>query len=137
MNSMPIINLDAANLTKEEQELAKGIVNPRTGALRATKPQVKVIDHGIDPDDPNGYYHIYTHEGGRTAYIWRHVAFMVSPRRQHQCMPTLDFCDLDGTMEEIREESAKLRNIADRIVETVPAEQQHGLHRWARAFGYA
>lgn len=87
---------------------------------------------------------------GRVAYVWRMVAFTISPIRQHQCMPvTADFDVYDyyvnGTNEygrqsfdhsAIREECKRLDAIADAIIDRVPKSEWHGTRSWARAFGH-
>jgi len=127
MYHMPKLDLDAANLTKEERELAQGILatqGPNKGNLRASKPKVtrtKMADG------------TWQREGGEMAYIWRNVAFMVSPNPKHQCLPMMAFCDLPGEWgDEQRELAARLDDIADRIAATAPAAWLHGgVARWA------
>jgi len=130
---MPKLNLEAAGLTPQEYELAKGIIATRgknKGALRASKPKVERTDLG--PESPGSYYHKWQIEGGETAYIWRMVAFYISPKHQHQCMPcTADF-DLEASNYQDRMAKAKeLDAIVDKIVDTVPKAQWHGVRRWA------
>ena len=59
--NMPIINLD--NLDDQEKAIAEKIIG-RGGKLRSSNPS-----------------------DGEAAYVWRMVAFMVSPKPQHQCIP--------------------------------------------------
>ena len=132
---MPHIDLSKANLTDEELELAKGIINARTGQLRASKPKVERYYTGTR--DRYGREEIDTTDTGKTAYIWRMVAFYVSPRRTHQCMPVMAFCDIPGSvMDEGRKAlEAHLDDIAKRIADTVPATQWHSLRVWGPSLG--
>lgn len=131
---MPHIDLSKAELTDEELELAKGIINTRTGQLRASKPTVNRFESGRDKYNLPLYD---TDDTGKTAYIWRMVAFYVSPRRTHQCMPVMAFCDIPGSvMDEGRKAlEAHLDDIAKRIADTVPATQWHSLRVWGPSLG--
>jgi len=133
---MPRIDLDRANLSPWERRIAEGIVNSRTGRLRASKPPVKHTDLGLDPEDPNGFRHLYQTDGGETAYVWRMVAFAVSPRSQHQCLPVMAQYDLPGRVDEARDLARDLDRIADKVVDTVDVREWHGIARWSRALGY-
>jgi hypothetical protein len=136
---MPKINLANIDLTADELALVAGIVNSKTGELRAGKPTLPKMVKVNDPAYFMGYSYCYQTEAdrnqGRTAYIWRMVAFFVSPKSQHQCMPcTADF-DLDGSPSETREEAKRLDAIVDKVVDSLPKSQWHGVRRWGQAFG--
>lgn len=120
--TMPTINLDAANLSTEELALCAPIVASKgknKGKLRASKPS----------------------ESGDAAYIWRMVAFQVSPIGAHHCLPMCADFDiqvpenLDGSERyNWRRARAKaLDAIADRIVNTIPKDEWHGVRRWRQA----
>ena len=67
-NEMPSINLDALTLDEAERSLAEKIIATKgknKGCLRAAKPS----------------------NAGDAAYVWRMVAFQVSPIPQHHCLP--------------------------------------------------
>lgn len=132
---MPKIDLNSLNLSSEDAELVKGIVNSRTGELRASKPEL--------PDKvkiPSGHYD-YANERdarkGMTAYIWRMVAFEISPISQHQCMPICADFDLPdcGGHDERRNLSKRLDEIVKIVVDSVPMTEWHGIIRWGNAFG--
>ena len=138
---MPIINLD--HLTPEERKIAAGIVATRgqnKGCLRASKPNVeRHLDHYKHYDLPSGPYDSPVYEPdrdqGETAYLWRMVAFAVSPIAQHHCMPcTADF-DIPGKWSEKRERLDELNALADKIISVIPPRQHHGTIRWGQAFG--
>jgi hypothetical protein len=140
---MPVINLEALKsiLPADDFALVAGIVNTRTGALRASKPALprKVAVPAKNPFYPGQKDYAYADEAGRhagmTAYIWRMVAFMISPVGQHQCMPcTADF-DLDGEYDERRDLAKRLDKLVDAVVDTVPKSQWHGVTRWGLAMG--
>ncbi len=134
-NQMPRINLEAlrSQLDTGDYRIALLTINPRTGALRASKPVVK-------PDKP---------ETGIAAYAWRMAAFSVSPIGQHQCMPVCAEFDLPSgdydwqSPEPVKaagraiREAAKVQGdrIESAIVHSVPVREWHGVYRWGCALG--
>lgn len=112
---MPIIRLEEAELTPEQHKIAEGILSSRgdrEGRLRVSRPLAK---------------------SGETQYVWRMVAFNVSSRQQHHCMPVMAFSYLPGkTREETLEIIDRLDEIVDKIVDTVPPDEMHGALRWMR-----
>jgi hypothetical protein len=136
---MPKIDLNklAAILTPAELKLAQGIVNPKTGALRASKPPVKhtrqtsvltgcerrVTD--LDAIDPHA----------QTAYLWRMTAFQISVLPKHWCLPVCADSDLPMFGAERRALTATLDVIVKKIVDTLPPEEWHGIKRWGQAYG--
>jgi len=144
MDEMPKINLDVlkTRLDAHDYALIVGIVNTRTGALRASKPPVpkKIFVKTYAPrfagDGHYDYADPIAARQGMTAYIWRNVAFSVSPNPQHQCMPVMDFCDLPGKYgAEQRALAKQLDAIVNVVVASVPKTQWHGVARWGQAFG--
>lgn len=136
---MPQIDLNKLGeiLTASEFELAQGIVSTRgknKGCLRASKPKVEMHvsgkdKYGLDEYQPDPIQ-------GKTAFLWRHVAFSISPLSPHHCMPVMDFCDLPGHYgPEMRELEKELMNLADKIIKTVDVSQWHGVKRWGQVFG--
>ncbi len=95
------------------------LITRQDGTLRASKPKV------IKGDD----------ESGCAAYVWRMVAFFVSPMRKHQCIPVLAEFDLPWQIRESRIRISKLNEITDRIIDAVPMADWHGVRRWGNAFG--
>ena len=110
---MPEINLDNVSMNAEESEAAQKIVG-RGNRLRASKPKTC----------------------GKASYVWRMVAFQISPNRQHQCMPMCADFDIDGKYDERKAITDKLDGLVKRIVDTVPSDQLHGVNRWGKALGY-
>lgn len=118
-----MIKLNLTNLfaSARDQQIATGILNPRTGELRASKPK----------------------HDGESAYVWRMVAFALSNNPQHHCMPvTADF-DLPkekywgpGNYDARQTRCRELDVIVESVVRTVPVTRQAGTMRWARALGY-
>ena len=139
-NQMPIISLDKLNLTQKQLELVQGIINSKTGQLRASKPPTAIKVEFEDSAEFFGRYLDYTSEAdaktGKTAYIWRMCVFFLSNQSSHQCMPvTADF-DLPGkNMAERRIVAKELDIIVDAIINVIPLSQQPGTVRWGRAFG--
>ncbi len=143
--NMPMIDtnrvlLDVTNREQEAQIVAR-ILNK--GALRATKPTIR-------KDTANEY------NDRCSAYTWRMVAFQISPHPAHHCMPMCAEFDLpdfgssglDWQAKDFgeklhtahaqrRELSTRLDALVDRIVNTVPKSQWHGVTRWAQVFGQA
>jgi hypothetical protein len=117
---MPTINVAALmnELSREEFALVEPIIatqGKNAGRLRASKPS--------QCDE-------------RSMYIWRLVAFYVSPMRQHQCMPvTADF-DLPGENYHERMMLAhKMDAIVDKVTDAIPMSEWHGIKRWGQAYG--
>lgn len=131
-------------LTADEMEIVSQFVKA-DGTIRASKPKVErfvasqekvcnqygcFIDKKYDTNELQG----------KAAYTWRHVVFFVSPKSQHQCMPTLDFCDLPKsvisqgyTMNNPQIEA--LHRLADKVVDCVNIEDLNGVKRWGMALG--
>ena len=120
---MPTINLDAISLTADERALVEPIIankGKNKGKLRASKPA----------------------NAGEAAYVWRMVAFQISPIPAHHCMPVC--ADFDINVPESlsstdryhyrRNRAKELGDLADKIVNTIPKDEWHGIARWRRAF---
>jgi hypothetical protein len=131
MPKNPCINLDnVKDLTAEERKLIEGIIATQgmnKGRLRAAAP----VSPGRRPTAPQG----------DVKYVWRMVAFQVSTNPQHWCMPVCADFDIDSPTRGVegvryRAERAKvLNNLVDRIVNTIPKEQWHGINRWRGILG--
>lgn len=135
-NNMPKVDKNAAAAAIDNADIpvhikieGKAILDlliKKDGTFRASKPKVT--------EDPIT---------GKAAYVWRMAAFMVSPRRQHQCMPmTADF-DLPAispetgkwSCAEARKMAETLKPIEDAIVSAVDKSDWHGVIRWGQVFG--
>ena len=118
--------LDAAGNRRTAASL-RGVINRRNGRLYASRP--KKTD-------------------GECRYLWRMLAFHLSRKPEHHCMPvTAD--DGVGPSYERGESAAQCRQrykarrqrcreldaVVDRVVDQVPITRQHGALRWARALG--
>ena len=105
----------------------RGVVNRRNGRLYASKPREAESECG---------------------YLWRMLAFQLSAKPEHHCMPVT--ADLGLGPEYRRGESAEetrkrhqarrercrqLDAVGGKVADRVPARQQHGILRWARAMG--
>ena len=120
--TMPQINLQAADLTDVEYALCLPIVSTKgknKGALRASKPS----------------------GNGDSAYIWRMVAFQISPIGQHHCLPMCADFDIEIPATVTREERYEWRRarakeldaIANKLVNQIPKSEWHGIRRWRTA----
>jgi len=124
MPKNPCINLvNVKDLTDEERLLAEAIIATQglnKGRLRASPP---------------------ASAQGDAKYVWRMVAFHVSTNPQHWCMPICADFDIDSPVrgvEGVRYRAARskaLDNLVDRIVNTIPKEQWHGIRRWRGLLG--
>lgn len=128
-STMPTINVDSIELTADEKTLVARILNK--GKLRASKPKIAYTI----VDKPRGNITIKIRQpddiGGKAAYVWRMVAFIVSPISQHHCMPCTAEFDLPEDNYTLRRELAKeLDKLVDKIVASVPKEQWYGVKRW-------
>jgi hypothetical protein len=102
------------------------LIQGRGGRLRASKPTV-------DKNEPIT---------GKAAYVWRLVAFMVSTKSAHHCMPvTADF-DLPAYDESgkwccraAHQMADSLNPLIKKITDAIPLSQSHGAVRWGRALG--
>ena len=132
---MPKLNLTmlAAVLSAEELKLVTGIVNARTGALRASKPPIKCVwQTSVLTGAP---VRVYDLDDAKTAYLWRMAAFTLSPYPAHGCLPVCAAMDLPVYGPERRALTDYLDTLVDRVVQTVPKAQWHGTTRWAQAYG--
>ena len=136
--SMPKIDTSSLFCT-EEQTAILNIIIKVDGTLRASKPPLGKKTGMIDSDSFYGYTYAWATDAERlkakAAYVWRMVAFAISPNPVHHCMPTTASFDLDGTFEECRALEKELDAFADLIVKCVPVTKQHGTMRWAQAYG--
>lgn len=127
MYQMPAIDLESlkSTLTVEEYLWAEAIVatqGKNKGCLRASKP---------------------AQAAPQAQYIWRMVAFEISPHQPHQCLPMLadwelyDLFNRDDVerMDKVNALCKKLDEVVNKIVDTVPANKRHGLKAWGRALG--
>ena len=142
MSSMPKIDLVKLSgiLSEEDMILVKGIVatqGKNKGCLRASKPKV-TRTRVVDSSSNYGYRVEVDPIEGQTAYVWRMVAFMISPKPAHHCMPcTVDF---DLPVESIVGSEAKAMRayldwIVDVVVDSIPMNQWHGIRRWGNVLG--
>ena len=127
MKSFPFINLESLKeiLSAENYLLAEAIVTTQgrnKGCLRSNKPK----------------------ENPKAAYVWRMVAFQISPSSHHHCMPVCADFDLYEALPKEEQKYDKVhllakqldKEVVDPITNTVPKEQWHGIMRWGRALGY-
>lgn len=156
MRTMPEIDLTLANLTDIEMLIAKCAIkgNKEKGMLRASKPPVPKQTIYNEPIYPEGQEYLYdsifknrkTPNSYATeeerikalgAYVWRELAFCISPIGSHHCMPVCNDFNLEYTNSDVRQkEQRKLcSEIVDKILKIVPVHQKHGLIRWGKAFG--
>lgn len=101
--------------------------------LRASKPPVPT--HKVPSEKYGHTYEPINPDQGRAAYIWRMVAFQISPNPKHQCVPVCADFDLPGDFDSRRQESRYCDCIVNEIVNAVPKNQWHGVIRWGQAFG--
>lgn len=144
MSKMPTIDLSKTGLFlgSRDMEIARRCLGRMSseseGLLRSSKPDPK--------------------RDGEAAYVWRMVAFQVSPHHAHHCMPMMAEFDLPAefwtrrsdcaadtpeeqsrillaTSEKRKARIRELDLIVDAVVGTVPKDQWHGIHRWGQVLG--
>lgn len=125
-----------AGLTPDELALVNMVIK-KDDTVRASKPTLpKKVE--VPDDSPFKYHYDYANpedaKVGKAAFIWRWVVLMVSPIRQHQCMPVMAFCDLPrtATFDEQRAMEKELQAIADKVVDAIDPRQWHGVKRWGK-----
>jgi len=105
-------------------------------------PETLSIAEKIFKKDGTLYSSKPTKANGDQKYVWRQVAFFISKKPQHQCMPVTASFDLE-TYDDNGKWSSHLAHIREKelntpikeILDAIPVFQQAGLLRWARAFG--
>ncbi len=140
-NEMPKIDTAALDLTDREAQIVSLILKPDS-TLRRSKPSTprKVETQNPDASSIFRSVSVYANDAdrirGEAAYVWRMVAFYVSPIPAHHCMPTTAEFYLDAHPYSARRNAmAELDKLADRIVNSVPKEQWYGVRRWGQAYG--
>jgi len=137
---MPEVKIHLLEMSEDEKAII-AIIIKNDGTLRASKPKLGKKTRVIAPGSTYGYTYAWATDAERlqakAAYVWRMVAFAISPNPIHHCMPTTTSFDLDGSFEERRALEKELDAFADRIVKCVPVKEQHGTMRWAQAHGLA
>ena len=149
---MPIIDLTKCNLTLEEMAIAKIAIkgNKEVGPLRASSIKERVKTIYIEPIYPDNRenrlnfksLNCYANEEERInalgRYVWRELAFIMSPISAHHCMPVCNDFNLEYSYGDIRrsEQQKWLNSIVDKIYKTIPIEQLHGLNRWKNVLCY-
>jgi len=109
---MPRIDLYLLHttLSQEDYAIVRRIVNK--WRLKASRPIIKSSD-----------------ESAYAAYVWRMVAFYVSPRTVHHCLPVSAFFYLPrGTEKDLIK---RLDRLVSKIIDTVPKDEWHGVKIWA------
>ena len=115
--NMPVIAYkeNESLFTSEEIAIIEEIVKAKDSTLRATKP---------------------TKGDGTGAFVWRMVAFAVSPKPAHHCLPVMADFYLPGDGYKDRELQDRLNELADRIIKLVPINRHHGTMAWGRVLGF-
>ena len=144
---MPKVNIEKLQsvLTAEELEIVMRFIKS-DNSIRASKPTVeKYVSKVTRIETEYGAYDDKTYDckdevQGKSAYVWRQVVFFVSPKRQHQCMPTLDFCDLPKSVTDNgytmnNPQLEALHRLADKVVDCVSVADWNGVKRWGMAYG--
>lgn len=155
-NKMPELDLSICNLTAEELNIAKYAIkgDKLKGTLRASKPKEQKHSIRIEPEfSPEKQYlkdiskfkhthkNAYATEDERSKalgiYVWRELAFVISPISSHHCMPICNDFNLeyDYGDERRKQQMNFCNNIVNKILKTIRPESCHGLKRWAKALG--
>ena len=136
----PVIDPETLPMSEADKALVRGIVATRgenKGRLRASCPSMPKKVRVRDASSFSGWDYVYADQAGinagRTAYIWRHVAFNVSPDSQHHCMPCTDIFYIQDWTD--KAEIARLDAIVDVVVKSIDPRLWYGVNRWGRALG--
>ena len=105
----------------------RGAVNRRNGRLYASRPKKG---------------------GGECRYLWRMLAFYLSRKPEHHCMPVTagdsvgpdhehgeSLAEGRARYEARRKRCGELDEIVKKVIDQVPVSRQYGALRWARALG--
>lgn len=156
MNNMPMIDLTKCNLTPLEMTIAKIAIKgeKEVGQLRATKPKAQKQTVYSEPIYSEENKHLYNHVSKYKSpnsyateeerikafgcYVWRELAFIMSPISAHHCMPVCNDFNLEYSHYDVRrkEQVTMLNNIVDKIYKSVSPHLLHGLRRWKNVMGY-
>lgn len=135
--TMPKVDVSALDLTAEERAIVE-IVVKSDGTIRASCPPMPKKSRIKDEGNQYGYHFDYKDDAGRlagrAAFVWRWIVFMASPNPKHQCMPCTEQFYLPYAADRRAQEQV-YQALADKILGTIPAHEQHGLRRWGRALG--
>lgn len=130
---MDMPNITYIGETREEFEIVDRITNK--GRLRATCPPKPKFEKIEDGEGIIGYHYEYASPEdrmkGHAGYVWRMVAFMISPKSEHHCMPVT----VDLYLGHVKAESKVLDKLTDKIIDAVPIREWHGIVRWGKAIG--
>lgn len=134
---MPNIDINQIrDLTDRERKIVELILNK--GALRASRPTV-ARQTKIKDNSRYGYHYGHLNDDdalkGEASYVWRMVAFQISPIPQHQCIPCTQDSDIGGRFEDRKKITDPLDNLVERIVDSVDPRKWHGIKRWGNALG--
>lgn len=121
--SMPSIDMAVLNTVLISEELAIVNLIHKNGVLKSSKPK---------PSKKNSDMMLV----GQASYVWRMVAFQISPNGVHQCMPVTADWDIPmRSYDDRRKLTKELDILVDKVVNTVPKSQWYGIIRWGRALG--
>lgn len=130
-------------LDDHDRKLVEAIISSKTGLLRASAPTLARKIEIPNPDKSSIFTTTFVYANpedafkGEAYYVWRMVAFFVSPHPEHQCTPVTAEMYLDGCGAAEHRDQAKILDIlVDKITNLIPKDQWHGVSRWAKALGY-
>ena len=110
MMAMPNININNIELSDGDRNLVREILKA-DNTLYQSKPKNASRDG---------------------QYLWRVVAFGISPNSQHHKLPTKASRDLNGNTLEQKSRARELHQLALQIEQAVPVTERHGSTSWYR-----
>jgi hypothetical protein len=111
---MPRIDLRLLHqvLEPDDYRIVRRICDPKTWCVKRTRPKI------FDNDAESRY----------VSYVWRMVAFTVSPIHDHHCLPVTAYFYLPKDAD--KELVQRLDALVDKVTSTVPKDQWYGILRW-------
>ena len=119
MATMPKIDLYLLyqTLSPDDYALVRRVTDPKSWRLKSARPKI----HPIDP------------QSNLVAYVWRMAAFYLSSNPDHHRMPRGAFLYLPSHAD--KDLLKRLDRVVDKICDTVPKLEWHGIKAWRGLYG--
>lgn len=127
---MPVFDENAVSRLETEFEKDIFSIITKSNVLRRTFPSGKKFEEIVETF---AMKHNLPHNEGKWVlyFVWRNVAFYISPCREHQCLPFVAYFKYSDELFRDREYVKFLEKVVDNITNLIPPQQWHGVRRWA------